>query len=59
MPITVKHVKRILTSDIKFLQELKVMDYSLLVMKVNWDEVAFFKKTKNTKSIIPFGNNPF
>lgn len=34
-----KNIVNILTNDINFLKELGVMDYSFLVMKVNWKGV--------------------
>lgn len=53
-----RNIKRFLSEDINFLKKLGVMDYSLLVMKVNWEEVAFFKK-KKVDEVVPYDNNIF
>jgi hypothetical protein len=37
--LNAKNIVKILTSDINFLKFLGVMDYSFLVMKVNWQMV--------------------
>ena len=57
-PITAKNIKRILCSDIQMLKSLGVMDYSLLIMKINWDQAAFFNKS-SIREVIPRGSNPF
>lgn len=36
-------IKKTLRKDIEFLRVMKVMDYSLLVIKVNWKLIAFSK----------------
>jgi hypothetical protein len=36
-----QRLKRVLRKDIEFLRVMSVMDYSLLVMKVNWNLIAF------------------
>ena len=53
-----RNVKRFLSEDIGFLKKMGVMDYSLLVMKVNWEEIAFFKN-KKLEDVLPKGSNAF
>ena len=36
-------IRKTLRRDIEFLRVMGVMDYSLLVMKVNWKMIAFSK----------------
>lgn len=37
----IQNLKKVLRRDIEFLRSMCVMDYSLLVMKVNWKMIAF------------------
>ena len=49
-------IKRTLQRDIEFLRVMGVMDYSLLVMKVNWKLIAF-ARGKPLPEIFPKHSN--
>ncbi len=42
--LAARNILKILIKDITFLKSIGVMDYSFLVVKVNWEEVAFYVK---------------
>lgn len=57
-PIGASHIKRILIDDINFLKSLEVIDYSLLIIKIDWDKISI--DTRKTIDIVTANNiNPF
>ena len=58
-PFLSSKVKETLIRDVNFLKKMKLMDYSLLIIKVNWK--LFLKENPNycTESVIIFDNQDY